>query len=88
MLCSFLSTGLLPPWLGLFLHTLFFLLLYQITRDIEIKHKLTITRGEVGGDNRGEEGGGSSRNMYKGHMVKIKGKDEVGEGGVFGWGGV
>ena len=30
MLCSFLSTGLLPPWLGLFLGTLFFLLLYQM----------------------------------------------------------
>ena len=30
VLCSFLSTGLLPPWLGLFLGTLFFLLLYQM----------------------------------------------------------
>ena len=30
MLCSFLSTGLLPPWLGLFLSTLFFSLLYQM----------------------------------------------------------
>ena len=30
VLCSFLSTGLLPPWLGLFLDTLFFLLLYQM----------------------------------------------------------
>ena len=30
MLCSFLSTGLLPPWLGLFLGTLFFLLLYEM----------------------------------------------------------
>ena len=30
MLCSFPSTGLLPPWLGLFLGTLFFLLLYQM----------------------------------------------------------
>ena len=29
-MCSFLSTGLLPPWLGLFLGTLFFLLLYQM----------------------------------------------------------
>ena len=27
---SFLSTGLFPPWLGLFLGTLFFLLLYQM----------------------------------------------------------
>ena len=30
MLYSFLSTGLLPPCLGLFLGTLFFLLLYQM----------------------------------------------------------
>ena len=28
--CNFLSTGLLPPWLGLFLGTLFFFLLYQM----------------------------------------------------------
>ena len=27
VLCIFLSTGLSPPWLGLFLDTLFFLLL-------------------------------------------------------------
>ena len=26
----------------------------NITRDIEIKNKLTVTRGEVGGDNGGE----------------------------------
>ena len=30
VLYSFLGIGLLPPWLGLFLHTLFFLLLYQM----------------------------------------------------------
>ena len=30
VLCSFLGTGLLPPWLGLFLGTLIFLLLYQM----------------------------------------------------------
>ena len=30
VLCSFLRTGLLPPCLGLFLGTLFFLLLYQM----------------------------------------------------------
>ena len=30
VLCSFLSTGLLHPWLGLFLGTLFFLFLYQM----------------------------------------------------------
>ena len=27
------------------------------------------------------------RNYYKGHMDKIKGRVEVGEGGGFGWGG-
>ena len=26
----------------------------NITRDIEIKNKLTVTRGEMGGDNRGK----------------------------------
>ena len=30
----------------------------NITRDIEIKKKLTVTRGEVGGDNGGESGKG------------------------------
>ena len=28
----------------------------NITRDIEIKNKLTVTRGEVGGDNGGKRG--------------------------------
>ena len=28
----------------------------KITRDIEIKNKLTVTRGEVGVDNRGKRG--------------------------------
>ena len=31
---------------------------------------------------------GDYRNYYKGHMDKIKGRVEVGEGGGFGWGGV
>ena len=39
MLCSFLSTDLLPPWLGLFLGTLFFLLLYQ-TKARDIKERI------------------------------------------------
>ena len=40
---------------------------------MEIKDKLTVTRGEGEGDNKGdEEGDLSSRNMYKGHMVKTK----------------
>ena len=43
-----------------------------ITRDTEIKNKWTVTGGEVGGYNRGK-GGGVVRNMYKGHMDKIKG---------------
>ena len=30
----------------------------NITRDIEIKNKLTVTRGEVGGDNRRKRGKG------------------------------
>ena len=40
----------------------------NITRDSEIKNKLTVTRGEVGGNNRGE--GISGTNKYKGHMDK------------------
>ena len=31
---------------------------------------------------------GDYRNYYKGHMDKIKGRVEVGEGRGFGWGGV
>ena len=51
------------------------------TRDIEIKKKLTITRGDVGGDNGGK-GGRVFRNIHKGHMDKTK------EGGIRGgsWG--
>ena len=44
----------------------------NITRDIEIKNELTVTREEVEGDNMGENREGSSRNMYKGHMDKTK----------------
>ena len=33
-------------------------------------------------------GRGVYRSDYKGHMDKIKGKVEVGEGGGFSWGGV
>ena len=44
----------------------------KITRDIEIKNKLTVTRGKRGEGQRGKEGEGSSRNMYKGHMDKAK----------------
>ena len=63
----------------------------NITRDIEIKNKLTVTRGEVEVGNGGRKGGGLSRNMYKGHMDKAKwGYDkewEVGMAGVEGSGG-
>ena len=33
-------------------------------------------------------GRGDYRNHYNGHMDKIKGEGEVGEGGGFGWGRV
>ena len=33
-------------------------------------------------------GRGVFRNYYKGHMTKPRGRVEVGEGGVFTWGGV
>ena len=44
----------------------------NITRDIEIKNKLRVTRREVGRNNGGKEGR-VVRNMYKGHMDKVKG---------------
>ena len=56
----------------------------NITRDIEIKNNLTVTKGERGGD----IGRRVCRNYYKGHMDKTKGGVEAGEGGGFGWGGV
>ena len=41
----------------------------NITRDIEIKNKLTVTRGEVGGDN-----GGKGGRVFKEHVwTKSKG---------------
>ena len=45
----------------------------NITRDIEIKKKLTVIRGEVEEDNGEEVREGSSRNMYKGSVDKAKG---------------
>ena len=38
----------------------------NITRDIEIKNKLTVTRGEVGGDN----GGGNKGEEFSGTTIK------------------
>ena len=55
----------------------------NITRDSEIKNKLTVTRGEEREDNR-EKGERSSRNMYKGHMDKAKGAGRI-KGGRQGW---
>ena len=43
----------------------------NITRDIETKNNLTVTRGEMGGDNGGKRR--VFRNNYKGHMDKTKG---------------
>ena len=43
----------------------------NITRDSEIKKKVTVIRGEVGGD-KGGRGGRVFSNMFKGHMDKIK----------------
>ena len=40
---------------------------------MEIKNRLTVTRGEDGGDSWGKEGKRSSGNMYKGPMDKPKG---------------
>ena len=37
----------------------------NITRDIEIKNKLTLTRGEVGEDNGGKRGKGYQRTCIK-----------------------
>ena len=44
----------------------------NINRDIKVKNNLTVTRGEVGGDNGGK-GRRVLRNNYKGHMDKTKG---------------
>ena len=44
-----------------------------MTRDIEIKNKLTVTRGEGVEREWGEIGEGLSRNMCKGHTEKAKG---------------
>ena len=36
----------------------------------------------------GTVGRGDYRNYYKGHMDKVNGRVDVGEGGGFSWGGV
>ena len=45
----------------------------NITRDIKIKNKLTVTRGEMGEGLWEKIGEGPSRNMYKGPTDKAKG---------------
>ena len=44
---------------------------------MEIKNKMTVTRGEAERDN-GEEKGNGFRNIYKGHMDKTKGEQDQG----------
>ena len=60
----------------------------NITRDIEIKNNLTVTRGEVGGDKGRGRRIKVFRNNYKGHMDETKGRwkqgGEVGMAGVVG----
>ena len=57
----------------------------NITRDIEIKNKLTVTRGEVGGDNW--EGSGKS---FQEHVQRTYGQIQRGVassvGSEGGWG--
>ena len=48
---------------------------------------MTVTRGEVGGDDGGGKEGRDFRNSYKGHMDITKEGVESGEGGGDGWGG-
>ena len=57
----------------------------NITRDTEIKNKLTVTRWEVGGDN-GEKGEGLSGTRIKDPWTKPEGVG-LRERGGYGWGG-
>ena len=57
-----------------------------MTRDIEIKNKITVNRGEVGGDN-GEERGKSFWEQLSRTHGQNQGGMEAGEGGGDGWGG-
>ena len=56
----------------------------NITRDIEIKNKWTVTRGEVGGDNGGKRVKGFQEQVKKTHGQN-QGGVEAGEGGWYGW---
>ena len=58
----------------------------NIIRDIEIKNKLTVTRGEVGGD-KGGKGEGLSGTCIKDMWTKPKGsRIKGGQWGWLGWG--
>ena len=48
----------------------------NITRDTEIKNKLTVSRGEVQGDNAGEKGEGFSVACIKDTWTKPNGRIE------------
>ena len=53
-----------------------------------MKNILTVTRGEVGGDNGGNRGKGF-QSIFKGHMDKTKvGRIKGGKWGWLGWRGV
>ena len=57
-----------------------------MTRGIEIKNNLTVTRGEVGKNNQGKGEKGFQDN-YKGYMNKTKGRWKQGEEvGIAGFG--
>ena len=66
------------------LHNTFLKSKQNITRDIEIKNNLTVTGGEVGGDNGGE---GFSGTAIKDRWEKPRRRVEAREGEGFGWGG-
>ena len=55
----------------------------NITRDIEIKNNLTVTRGEVGGDNGAKRGKGFSGTTIKDTWTKSK-EGRI-KGGKWGW---
>ena len=57
------------------------------SKDIEIKNKMTVTRGKAEGENGGTKGDGHQGTYIKGTWTSQRG---VGSrmGGVDGWGGV
>ena len=60
-----------------------------MTKDIEIKNKLTVTRGEVGQDNGIKKGKRCQGVCIKDTWTKPKwGRIEGGRRGYVGWGGV